>query len=247
MSAELLSAFIIGIVGSGHCISMCGGITTMLTSAIQKPSPHGDITHVTIANNLPRVTASRPASNDTNVLLLTYHLGRVFSYCIIGAIAGFTGSLAAKSLGLPIAGLRIVAAIFLILLGLYIGQWLMWLNRIEAVGKHLWKYVSPLAKYVIPVNTPKKALGLGALWGWLPCGLVYSTLTWSLASGSLYTGAAIMFFFGLGTLPALMAISLGINKARHLLSSSKFRKAMALSLIIYGIYSLFIAWQLLFT
>ncbi len=60
----------------------------------------------------------------------------------------------------------------------------------------------PLASKAIPVNSPAKALSLGVIWGWLPCGLVYSTLTWALASGSIVSGASIMLFFGLGTLPA---------------------------------------------
>jgi len=67
----------------------------------------------------------------------------------------------------------------MILLGLYLGQWLMWLNRIEALGKYLWQYISPLASKAIPVNSPAKALSLGVIWGWLPGGLVYSTLTWA--------------------------------------------------------------------
>jgi uncharacterized protein len=240
MPLELFSAFIIGLLGSGHCIAMCGGITTMLTSAINKPNSYGDIASITTKNN----NASKSYSKRS--LLLSYHLGRIFSYSLIGAIVGFTGSLAAKNLGLPLTFLRFLAAIFLILLGLYLGQWLMWLNRVEALGKYLWKYLSPLAKHVIPVNSPKKALGLGALWGWLPCGLIYSTLTWSLASGSALTGASIMLCFGLGTVPALITLSLGINSVKNLLTNDNFRKTMAMSLIIYGCYSLIMAYQLIF-
>lgn len=240
MLLEFFSAFIIGLLGSGHCLSMCGGITSMLTSAIDKPSQQGNITCTTIDNS-PSISQHTKYS-----LLFSYHIGRIGSYCLIGAIVGFTGSLAAKNLGLPIAGLRIIAALFLILLGLYIGQWLMWLNRVEALGQTLWKYIAPLAKHVIPVNSAKKALGLGALWGWLPCGLVYSTLTWSLASGNVFTGAGIMLFFGLGTVPALITLSLGVNNIKNLLSNPNFRKIMAISLILYGAYSLVVAYQLMF-
>ena len=103
-----------------------------------------------------------------------------------------------------------------------------------------------MAKHVIPVDNRKKALALGALWGWLPCGLVYSTLTWALASGSSLTGANIMLFFGLGTLPALIALSLGIGSIKKLLVKNAFRKAMAISLIGYGVYSFTVAFQLTF-
>jgi len=249
MSIDIFSAFIIGLLGSGHCLVMCGGITTMLTSAINKPS-NQPASQTSAQGDIPvRVSSSQNNCSPTVTalnLVFFYHFGRIGSYCLIGAIVGFTGSLAAKNIGLPIAGLRLIAALFLILLGLYIGQWLLWLNRIESLGKGLWGYLSPMAKHVIPVDNRKKALGLGALWGWLPCGLVYSTLTWALASGSSLTGATIMLFFGLGTLPALIALSLGIGSIRTILINTTFRKIMALSLISYGIYSFIFAYQLVF-
>jgi len=247
MSLDVFSAFIIGLLGSGHCLAMCGGITTLLTSAIDKSSAHGTIpvTVTTIGSSTSQQPSCSPKVKSLN-LVLFYHVGRIASYCLIGAIVGFTGSIAAKNIGLPIAGLRLMAAVFLILLGLYIGQWLLWLNRVESLGKGLWRYLSPLSKHVIPVNNTKKALGLGALWGWLPCGLVYSTLTWALASGNSLTGASIMLFFGLGTLPALLTISLGINSIKNLLVNNIFRKIMAISLICYGIYSFIVAYQLMF-
>ncbi|KGJ87600.1 sulfite exporter TauE/SafE family protein [Colwellia psychrerythraea] len=249
MSLDVFSAFIIGLLGSGHCLAMCGGITTILTSAINKPatqpavaaSQQADIS----VNVLSAQSSCSPQASRLNLIFL-YHFGRIASYCFIGAIVGFTGSIAAKNIGLPIAGLRLIAAVFVILLGLYIGQWLLWLTKIESLGKGLWRYLSPLAKHVIPVDTAKKALGLGALWGWLPCGLVYSTLTWALASGSSLTGAAIMFCFGLGTLPALIALSLGIGSIKNLLVNTIFRKTMAISLITYGIYSFIVAYQVMF-
>ncbi|TYK64698.1 sulfite exporter TauE/SafE family protein [Colwellia echini] len=258
MSIDLFSAFIIGLLGSGHCLAMCGGITTMLTSVINKPtkretlgqaniSTQGDIP-VTVTSAAPPMSSSTACSAQSSrfKFILFYHIGRIASYTLIGAIVGFTGSIAAKNIGLPLAGLRLVAAIFLILLGLYIGQWLMWLNRVEALGKGLWQHLSPMAKFVIPVDSRKKSLGLGALWGWLPCGLVYSTLTWALASGSTLTGAAIMLSFGLGTLPALIALSIGMQSIKALLANLLFRKTMAISLISYGIYSFIVAIRVVF-
>lgn len=228
MNTDLFSAFIIGLLGAGHCIGMCGGITSMLTSALPQSNEY----------------ANRPVPKS--LLVICYNLGRITSYSFIGAIVGYTGSIAAKNIGLPIAGLRIIAGIFLIFLGLYLGQWLMWLNRIEKIGKILWKLISPLSKKVIPVNTPLKALSLGAIWGWLPCGLVYSTLTWSLASGSAITGAAIMACFGLGTLPALLTMSFGIFSIKKILTNQCFRQIMAIIIIIYGVFSILVAYQVMF-
>jgi len=241
VNLDYFSAFVIGILGSGHCLAMCGGITTMLTSAIKKPmkiSQHGDI---------PLTSKGSTQLQESPLpLVIFYHIGRISSYSFIGAIVGFTGALTVKNIGLPIAGLRLFAAVFLIFLGLYLGQWLMWLNRIEALGKHLWQHISPLAKYVIPVDGKRKAFGLGALWGWLPCGLVYSMLTWSMASGDIVTGAATMLFFGLGTLPALLALSLGLGSLKNLLAQPNFKKLMAAMLICYGIYSIIVASKLMF-
>ncbi|MDO6447290.1 sulfite exporter TauE/SafE family protein [Colwellia sp. 1_MG-2023] len=221
MELNFFSAFIIGLLGGGHCIAMCGGITTMLTSALPKQRK----------NNLPYI--------------LTYNIGRILSYTFIGAIAGFSGSLAIKSLGFPVIMLKMVAGLFLILLGLYIGQWLMWLTKVEVIGKHIWKVISPFSKKLIPVNTIKKSFFLGVLWGWLPCGLVYSTLTWSLASGSALNGGLIMMFFGLGTLPALLTVSFGFEQIKSLIQQTIFKRIMALLLIVYGLYTLMIAYQLM--
>lgn len=262
MSLDLLSAFIIGLLGSGHCLVMCGGITTMLTSAITKPVPNsltsnsltinsskaqdkGDIP-ISVSYNEASSNISHPNNVSRLKIILFYHTGRIASYSLIGAIVGFTGSIAAKNIGMPIAGLRLIAAVFLIFLGLYIGQWVLWLTKIETIGKSLWRYLSPMTKHVIPVDNGKKALGLGALWGWLPCGLVYSTLTWALASGNTMSGAAIMFCFGLGTLPALLTVSLGFISIKNLLVNTTFRKMVAISLVCYGIYCFVVAYQLLF-
>jgi len=236
MTIDLLSAFIIGLLGSGHCIGMCGGITTMLTSALpQSTAINPEVNLLTPNTHQPRYK-----------LVFLYHFGRISSYGIIGGIVGFSGSIAAKNIGLPLAGLRVVAAIFLILLGLYLGQWVLLLSKLESLGKKVWQYLSPLSKKFIPVNSPKKAFYLGALWGWLPCGLVYSTLTWSLASNSWLSGFLIMIFFGLGTLPALVSVSLGALSIKKIFINQVFRKFLAIVVITYGVYSLIIATQLLF-
>ncbi|TRX57514.1 sulfite exporter TauE/SafE family protein [Thalassomonas sp. M1454] len=222
MNIDFISAFLIGVAGAGHCVAMCGGITSMLTANINSPQK----------SNLP--------------LILSYNFGRILSYTIAGAIAGLTGSLAAQSIGVHISWLRLIAAIFLILLGLYIGKWAFILNRIEGIGQYLWRYLQPLSKRFIPVKNPTQALLLGAVWGWLPCGLVYSTLTWSMASATWYNGALIMFAFGLGTLPALLTLASGFSFITNLLKSQNTRNVTAVLLISYGLYSLVIALKLIF-
>lgn len=227
MTIDFVSAFLVGLLGAGHCIGMCGGITSMLTTAIDSRSGS--------TNKLQK-----------SLYVISYNIGRIASYSFIGAIAGYSGSLAIKSIGLPVALLQLTAGIFLIFLGLYIGQWLMVLSKVESLGKKLWQYISPLSKKVIPVDSATKALGLGLIWGWLPCGLVYSTLTWSIASGSALNGAQIMLGFGLGTFPALLTVSAGFSSINSLFKQTIFRKTMALLLICYGFYTVFVAYQLMF-
>ena len=133
MSIDWLSAFVIGLIGSGHCIGMCGGISTMLTSSLGQSSQ------------------SRALQ-----LSIGYHTGRIASYSLFGAIAGFTGAVSIKQLGLPLTVLQIIAGIFLVLLGLYIGQWYMGLTKIEAIGKRLWQRLSPLNQKLLPVDSLRK-------------------------------------------------------------------------------------------
>lgn len=222
MTLDYFSAFIIGILGAGHCIGMCGGISSMLTAAVEQ------------------------RSRKSFYFVIAYNIGRILTYSFLGLIAGFTGSLGIKALGLPVISLKIIAGIFLILLGLYIGQWLFWLNRIEKLGRRLWRYLQPISTQLLPINSTPKALGLGMLWGWLPCGLIYSTLTWSIASGNAIDGMAIMFFFGIGTLPALLTVSFGFQKITLMFRKLWVRRFIALGLIAYGLYTFYIAYQLLF-
>ncbi|WP_371379073.1 sulfite exporter TauE/SafE family protein [Thalassotalea aquiviva] len=223
MELSYFSAFLIGLAGAGHCVAMCGGITSMLSA------------NVVIKHEKPNIN-----------LILGYNAGRILSYSIAGLIAGVTGSLAIKSIGVHVNWLRVIAAIFLIFLALYIGQWSFLLTRVEAIGKKLWVKIQPLSKRFIPVSNVKQALMLGAIWGWLPCGLVYSTLTWSMASANGIDGMFIMMSFGLGTLPALFTLSQGYGFVSKTLKNNYFRKVTSIFLLLAGIYSLIIALDLIF-
>lgn len=235
MTLDFLSAFMVGLLGSAHCVGMCGGIVTMLTSALPNQSKEN------LLQNNQLIYPTQKKSVNRILLLFCYHVGRIFSYSLLGFLVALSSSLAVKNLGFPVTALRIIAAIFLILLGLYLARWLMWLNYIESAGKIIWQRISPLSKKLIPVNSYPKSLFLGALWGWLPCGLVYSMLTWSLASYGAWHGAYLMFAFGLGTLPALITVSLGIQSVQKIINQPLFRKIMAILFIFYGIYTLIIA------
>lgn len=134
-----------------------------------------------------------------------FGLGRVSSYVLAGMLVGASGAFLSSRLG-PEAWLlvRMAGTVFLVALGLYISDLLPQLSRIEHLGKPLWRRLEPLGRRLLPVQNLWQAFGFGMIWGWLPCGLVYYALIYSMSSQSALEGALFMGFFGLGTLPALV-------------------------------------------
>lgn len=195
------AAFLVGLLGGVHCVAMCGGITASLAGAAG-----------------PRLPAWQVHSG--------YNLGRIASYGTAGAIAGALGGsglLLREFLPIQLAFL-ILANILLVALGLYLGGWSQWIVRLEAPGRRLWRLVQPYVGRLLPLDSWPKALAAGALWGWLPCGLVYSLLASAMLAGSPAGGAAVMLAFGLGTLPNLLGAGLALEKTRTLLQPRTVRR-----------------------
>jgi hypothetical protein len=142
-------------------------------------------------------------------LLLAYNAGRIASYALAGALFGGLGATATRALGgirVAETALAVIAGLFMVALGLYLAGWWRGLARLERAGAHLWRRVEPIGRRLLPVRRLGDAWALGLLWGWLPCGLVYSVLVWALAARSPAAGALLMASFGLGTLPTLLAL-----------------------------------------
>ncbi len=216
----LVAAFVFGLLGGAHCIGMCGGIMSALTFAVP-PSMRSPI----------RLSG----------LLLGYNLGRIASYMVAGALVAGLGTIVALTPETRLA-LQVLAAVMLILMALYIANWWKGLLRIEALGRRLWKHLEPLGRRLMPVVQVPQAVALGAIWGWLPCGLVYSMLAWSLAIAEPWRGAALMGAFGLGTLPALVATGLAARQLNTLIRHPATRSLAALSIIVFALWQL---WTLL--
>ena len=125
---------------------------------------------------------------------------------VAGALAGLAGSLSLFLNGiLPVQlAMYVLANLMLIGLGLYLFGVTRYIVALEGVGARFWRHVRPVLRHVMPANTLPRALALGALWGWIPCGLVYSVLATALLAGDPVQGAAVMGAFGLGTLPNLL-------------------------------------------
>ncbi len=209
----LVSALILGLLGGGHCLGMCGGLMGALTLAIPPQQ---------------RVRRFR--------LLLAYNLGRILSYTSAGVLIGLAGWAMANS---PAAMLlRVVAALLLIAMGMYLAGWWSGLTRIEGLGRHLWRHLQPIASRLMPVSSLPRALLLGAIWGWLPCGLVYSTLLWAASQGSALDSGLLMLAFGLGTWPVLLATGMAAERLTALLRQRGVRIAGGLLVILFGLWTL---------
>ncbi len=169
-------------------------------------------------------------------LLMAYNLGRILSYACAGLLLGLAGWALASS---PAAmALRVVAALLLIAMGLYLAGWWSGLTRIEALGRGLWRHIQPAASRLMPVSSVPRALLLGALWGWLPCGLVYSTLLWAASQGNAGYSAALMLAFGLGTWPILLATGLAAERVNAVLRRRSVRVAGGVLVVLFGIWTL---------
>jgi sulfite exporter TauE/SafE len=213
---SLVTAFLLGLMGASHCMVMCGGIAAAASSA--SPSKH----------NL--------------FFLLLFNLGRISSYSIAGLIVSLLGLWLADSYQVAQQVLRSFAGVLLILMGFYVARWWMLLTRLETAGQLLWRYIQPFTRSLIPIKTKPQALALGLLWGWLPCGLIYSTLTWVAANGQPVMGALTMFCFGLGTLPGVLAAGIFARQLNRLISHQYFRQFSGVILIFYGAWTLLAIW-----
>ena len=209
----LLSALVLGLLGGGHCLGMCGGLMGALTMAIP-PEQRGKRLR----------------------LLIAYNLGRISSYTLAGLLIGLAGWAVASSPAAMV--LRVVAALLLISMGLYLAGWWSGLTRVEAIGKGLWRHIQPVASRLMPVTSLPRALLLGALWGWLPCGLVYSTLLWAASQGDALDSALLMLAFGVGTLPVLIATGLAAERLMALLRKRSVRVAGGVLVILFGLWTL---------
>ncbi|MGS0674214.1 sulfite exporter TauE/SafE family protein [Shewanella sp. 125m-1] len=221
---SLIGALLVGIMGAGHCIGMCGGLVGALSA------------------NLPKQQTGNKLVAQLGYLL-SYNSGRIISYTIAGALVGASTS----ALGLLfdvdtyLLVLRLFAGFMMIITGLYIAQIWAGVVQIERLGKWLWQYISPIANKFIPIKNKRHAFIAGSLWGWLPCGLVYSMLTWSVAAGNALDGALIMFAFGIGTLPALLSAGIAASTFCRWVQKRAVRIISGIALVGFGLQTLYIA------
>jgi sulfite exporter TauE/SafE len=207
--ANIIAALMLGLAGAGHCIGMCGGIASAIGVGTQR----------------------------RRSLIFAYQLGRIASYSALGYFLGG----AAGMVELPAwrMGLRVLAALMLIAMGLYTANWWLGLKYLERLGGRLWRPIQSASRNLIPTTRLPQAFMLGGIWGFLPCGLIYSALAWASARANATEAALLMFLFGIGTLPAMLTASLGAQWISQALKQTWVRQCIGIGLCGWGVFNLF--------
>lgn len=218
----LIVALGLGLSSSLHCVGMCGGITSAL------------------ANAAPARIRASPGRLALH--LLAVHGGRITSYTLAGALAGALGAGAIAAIAVPeaLVVLRYLAAAFLIAIGFTVAGWLPLTDRLGTLGLPIWRQLHTAAGRLAPAAGPGSIV-YGVIWGWLPCGMVYSTLVYAVVAASATGGAMVMLAFGLGTVPALTALGLAAGRLR-LAPAQAFwlRQAMGATLVAMAVLSVWL-------
>lgn len=220
-----IAAFLVGLLGGVHCVGMCGGIVGALSFGLAE-----DI---------------RQQPRRMLPYLLAYNLARISSYTVAGVLLGGISALALQLVAINQLQqvLLVFAGIFMVLLGLYVGGWWPVLLRLEQAGGMIWRRIEPLGRRLLPVHSASQAFLLGLVWGWLPCGLVYSVLIWAIASGGPMEGGLLLLSFGLGTLPNLMAMGLFAATLSRWVRYHWVRWIAGGLIILFGLLQIIQAWN----
>ena len=168
------------------------------------------------------------ASRST-LLTLAYNAGRLTTYLLLGIVFGFSSSLLPAQT-LPI--LKFLSALLLLLSALYFLGKSQLLTRFEQIGLPLWRVIQPHTQRLLPITSVGPAYCIGLAWGLIPCGLVYTALAFSLASGQLISTTLRMLCFGLGTLPMMLTVSIISTPVNSLLRQAACRYLVAALLAI---------------
>lgn len=206
-----------------HCLGMCGSIVSALTFS------------------LPREV--RGQRGRLLAYLTAYNLGRLGSYLVAGALVGGAGTALAQTITLQHGHqlLSVAGALLMTGIGLYLAGWFPRFAQLERIGAPIWQRLEPLSRRLLPVRNLPQAFLFGLIWGWLPCGLVYSALIWSATAGSAGDGALLMAAFGVGTLPSMLSAGLLMGWLTRAARHTLLRQAVGVSMILLALFML--AWS----
>lgn len=216
-----LVALLMGLFSAMHCLGMCGSIIGSLTLSLRREI--------------------REQKRLLMPFVFSYNMGRIASYSLAGLLAG----LAEHVLSLPLGEghghriLQVVSALIMAGAGLHIAGWFPRFAYIEKAGGIVWHKIEPYGRRLIPVDTLQRAFVFGMIWGWLPCGLVYTALALAATTGDVVRSTFTMFAFGVGTMPAVMGVGIMTSWMVHLSQMKRFRQAAGITLIVLALLAAF--------
>jgi sulfite exporter TauE/SafE len=226
MNPLVMSAFAMGLFGGVHCVAMCGGVVGMLCSAAPR-CPHA----------ATRERYGAPLAQIPH--WLAYNVGRIASYTLLGVLFGALGTLSTGVF--PLDGLRFalraLAALCMLAVGLHLAGLPSIVKRLESLGAPMWRKISPLAKRFMPLRTPWQALALGAVWGLMPCGLLYGALALAASAESPALGGLTMAAFGVATLPVMLTMSALAQSVARWLAQRAVKRAAGLVFLAFGLWN----------
>ncbi|WP_293765628.1 sulfite exporter TauE/SafE family protein [Stenotrophomonas sp.] len=213
----LTAAFVAGLLGGLHCAVMCGGIAT----------------------GFPAMAPGRALG-----VAWQANLGRVSGYTVAGALAGGLGGgilRLARSDTLAL-GVRVAAGLALVLLALRLLGRGGRLDLLARPGQQLWQWLRPLHRHLLPADRAWRRLALGALWGWMPCGLSLSLLSVAWLQANALGGALVMAVFGLATLPVMVPLTWSGARIGRGLQRPGLRMALAGFILAAGLLTIAAPW-----
>ena len=221
----LFGVFLAALASGWHCMLMCSGIAVAIE---------------------PRQTVSVPLRSKSQLFYLQciMHLGRLTTYVLLGALAAFLGMGLWQQNVVPIQR-PMFAFISLILIWMAVGFIRQPKRKINHSGGKLGLFIAKnWATYLGSYTSQRSRWFSGILWGLVPCALIYCVLPLAFLSGSVFSGAALMLAFGLGTLPNLLLMSKFSATLSQFGQSKIIRYLAATLLLIAGTLGLYRAWTL---
>ncbi len=211
------AALMLGFAASGHCLAMCGGISAALGIATAKR-----------ADGRPRAS-----------LLVAYQVGRMLSYAIAGGLIGgmlgfIVGWLDVDAVRWSLRALSAVALVAAALVAFGVLR-----DPGSRIGRLLWPRLAPLGRRLLPVTSVARAIGFGMVWGWMPCGFVYTVMVIAALEQDALRSAATMLAFGIGTAPAMIAVAFGARRGASLAAGNAGRRVAGAVLIGSAALTLF--------
>ena len=210
---DMLAALTLGLLSAPHCLAMCGGIMSAFS-----------------------LSPASAATSRTSVVV-HYSLGRLTGYVLLGVIAGTLGMALSMTGSMAPAMLRLFAGFMLVVLGAYTLGFTSMVQRFEKLGYGLWQGATNSVGR-IDLSQGRQQFLAGILWGWLPCGVVYSVLALAMGSANPLFAGLVMLSFGVGTLPAVAATGIAAGRLISWLRDHRTRLAVGLSLVGFGIWTM---------